>query len=189
MYHKKGIGLEEIELNKHRDPCKCEALWLILTDKNGKKVVFALIYMSPDKPNQGVCLYHKKGIGLEEIELNKHGDPCKCGALWLILTDKNGKKVVFALIYRSPQYRTFLNHIERDLNQTSQLNLPIIIVGRLQLQPTHRNDTKELNEIFESQGMEQVITQPTRIAINSRTLIDHIWTSDKIIKDGLVTRS
>ena len=142
------------------------------------------------KPNRGgVCIYYKHGIVMEEIKMKEHSKPCNCEAIWTKLTDGKGKKIIIALIYRSPSNTNFIEHIEEDLNHASQLNLPIVLLGDINIDLLRDTPNRRaLSEVFGRQCMDQMITSPTRITDNTQTLIDHIWTTDKDIIKNLVIK-
>ena len=134
-----------------------------------------------DKPNRGgVGIYYRKGIALEEIPLPTHQVPCKCEAIWNKITSRNGKRIILGIIYRSPQNLTFIEHLEQDINYMTQFNLPIFMIGDFNYDLLNRNaKVNELYDLLQCQSMEQVIQEPTRITKDTKTLIDHIWVSDK----------
>ena len=139
-----------------------------------------------NKPNRGgVCIYYKKGINIEEIDMPRHNKPCKCETIWARIADNTGKKAIIALTYRSPMNDNFMDHIEEDLNYAAQLNLPIILLGDLNYDLLKDTPCKrKLTYLFDRQCMVQMIDKATRITKESQTLIDHLWTSDNdFIKD------
>ena len=123
-----------------------------------------------------VCMYPKEGIQAQSFEIPNH-EACKCEE---ILTSKSGKKVILAVIYRSPQNVQFIEHIERSLNYVSNWSLPIILVGDFNYDLLKNNLTSRvLTDTFNRQCMDQLVDKPTRIAQGSSTLIDHIWTNER----------
>ena len=142
--------------------------------------------MRSKKTNRGgVCMYYKRGLSVEVIDVPKHNNPCKCETIWTKVTGKKGKRIIMAVTYRSPSNNHFRNHLEKDLNYVSQLNLPMILLGDLNYDLLKDTlEKREITSMFERQCMVQLINQPTRITKDTQTLIDHIWSSDKnYIKD------
>ena len=89
--------------------------------------------------------------------MRKHGRPCKCEALWAKLIDEKGKKIIIAVIYRSPTNSNFVEHIEEDLNYVGQMNLPIILFGDINIDLLKDSPNKKaLNEVFDRQCMDQM---------------------------------
>ena len=99
--------------------------------------------------------------------------------LWIKLLDYN---IIIITIYRHPKAnkKSFLEALEKKLQ--SLKNITYFIVGDLNINTINKNNnvTNELSNMIASLGTFPIITLPTRVTENSKTLIDHILTNDHL---------
>ena len=94
------------------------------------------------------------------------------------------EKYVFLNCYRPPGpiKAPFWKHLEQNLIAlTAQYpKRELFLVGDLNIDLLDQNapDVKKLNDLMSSLGLNQLVTEPTRITQNTSTLIDHVWTSN-----------
>ncbi len=77
----------------------------------------------------------------------------------------------------SDLYENFSELLSNVLDEISSLNLPIYILGDINLDVLNYESCKHVsdyvNQLF-AYGLLQVVTKPTRSTMNSATLIDHV---------------
>ena len=132
----------------------------------------------------GVAILYKKGLKIRKIISGTDLEE----TLWLEVQGKPNFTV--GIIYRA-SYTDLLTEkengtpLEAQINEATSRNNRTIILGDLNcdteaIKPD--TNTNVLLDVFDSQGMKQLIKKPTRIDQdnNKKTTIDHIWaTSDE----------
>lgn len=141
----------------------------------------------------GVAVLYKKELNVRRITNNS-----KCEEiLWLQVKAK--PTFTLGVLYRA-EYTDLLTDKENGTIMETQLRTAtsktnkVIMLGDYNCDTESRipdKKTKTLLEVFNTQGMSQLIKQPTRIdtETNKATTIDHIWTSSEnnlISKSGTV---
>ena len=132
----------------------------------------------------GVCLYYREGL------------PIKCKKDLEFLQEMNAaeiinsrKKIVFSTIYRSPsqnseQFENFINRLSRSLNDMQKERPHLtIITGDFNCQSSQwwAHDVEEpegmaLEELIETNNLQQLIDEPTNIRGEDISCIDLIMT-------------
>jgi len=100
------------------------------------------------------------------------------------------KKIIVGSLYRpatnhptltsTEQYYQFFELFTNLLNKLSDLNVPVLITGDLNLDLLKYTQIRQVTEFVDllfSYGFIQLILKPTRVTNNSATLIDHFITS------------
>ena len=103
------------------------------------------------------------------------------------------KPILIGILYRPPDQSKFLDNLSTSISQTCSFNeQEVYILGDLNInlinsQKHTPNGIKRYKEFCSLQGIEQLLTLPTRIANNS-SLLDHILTNsaDRISQFGIV---
>jgi len=126
------------------------------------------------KPLSDISIFHDRILESQFIELS--------------LTSY--KKVVIGSVYRpatnhpiyssAEQFNQFFELFTNLLSKLTDLNLPVMITGDFNLDLLKYSQIKQVTEYVDllfSYGFIQVIMKPTRICVNSATLIDHFITS------------
>ena len=83
------------------------------------------------------------------------------------------------LVYRPPDAKTeWVTAFEKSIDETMTDSREVVLLGDFNidlLKNTNFKSTMEIN------GLHQVINHPTRVTLQSETLIDHIYVSDKMM--------
>ena len=156
------------------------------------------LFSSPTLTNiGGSCIYIKKKFDAFEREdlkiINEHYE-----ATWIEIKNKNYKNVIVGSIYRHPHdsldtYNNFLDYIESILNKINKENKEIYLCGDFNsdiLKIDFQNSYKRFYVLLSSFGILPFILLPTRIAGNSATIVDNIFTNNinnTILSGNIVT--
>ena len=94
----------------------------------------------------------------------------------------NSKNVLIATHYKPPNNSKYLCHNFNDLfNESLSLycseSKEVILLGDLNTDYLKKNDNKDVKSIIHQNGFTQIITKPTRITRDTKTLIDIIATN------------
>jgi len=98
------------------------------------------------------------------------------------------KPILVGVLYRPPSQLNFLNFFSVRLNNLSDNNnQEIYIMGDINIDKKSPL-AKEYNEICCLHGLKQLIRLPTRITVNTATILDHILTNskEKVTDSGVV---
>ena len=131
----------------------------------------------------GVSLYvrddlqYQRRFDLEDVSLD---------FLWVEIFIKNSKSILVSSAYRPPDSskyhnRKFSEKLDNMLSTVQNENKEIIISGDLNCNYGIANDHIEIKDIVKSHGLSQIIKLPTRIARQSQTIIDVIYTNNKSV--------
>lgn len=138
----------------------------------------------------GVCIYIRNSVNfvdksrliLNEIE-----------ALCIEINKPQSKPFVVMSCYRPPNAdaKQFFENLQLIVNRLDSGNTELFILGDLNcnMLPSHNNSPKnELNSLCELHQLDQLISTPTRITSNTRTLIDIILTNrpHRIVSSGVI---
>jgi hypothetical protein len=125
----------------------------------------------------GVSIFVSRDIQFHPIDLkyfNKEKDLEIC----TLKIDLHKTNLIIICIYRSPtgDYKYFLNQLEAILNNLYKVSTKLILCGDFNINHFESNSRKNLLEsLLASFNLFSTITFPTRITINSSTLIDNIY--------------
>lgn len=98
--------------------------------------------------------------------------------MWLEITPRKGKSFLIGSFYRNPTEKAeWLDRFEVLIEHVLLENKEIIILGDFNKDLLNLNVNKEWSNFITSFGLSQLITEPTRVTNNSKTLIDHIYVS------------
>ena len=108
---------------------------------------------------------------------------------WVHLKNKFTRDFIIVNIYRPPQgnIETFIDYFENTISTIDTSKLDIFIMGDFNINVQNRNCDKarSLKSMMKTLGLKQLISQPTRIDLNSKTCIDLIFTNcDYISNNG-----
>lgn len=129
----------------------------------------------------GVAFYVHNTVKFSILEPPTHND-CPLEHLW-ISTKIAGKRICLGTIYRPPNSN--FNHCLECLENvliSFMANFDIILLGgdfNVDLLNLNNINTTHLTNFLNKYDLHQLISQPTRITENSKTLIDLIICSDK----------
>ena len=145
----------------------------------------------------GTCIYRKNkfdAIEREDIKIiNNHFE-----SNWIEIKNKNCKNVIVGCIYRHPHdnldiYNSFLEYLEITFNKLNKENKEVYLCGDFNsdiLKIDYQNSYKRFYNLLLSYGLCPLILLPTRIAGNSATIVDNIFTNNStnnILSGNVVT--
>lgn len=156
-----------------------------LNDNNNTSIININNYRLVEKHRHkrrggGVCLYIKKNYNYKcRDDLSVFNDSIE--SLFIEITPQNGSKhYVIGIIYRPPtgSYDDFYFHVQNIYGKLTESRSNSYIMGdfNINLLDDHLS-TDFLNLAF-SNNFYPAITNPTRVASTSSTLIDNIFTND-----------
>jgi exonuclease III len=120
----------------------------------------------------GVAVYAKMDSNFKFYEIR---DESSVEKVIINVSQKGTKDFIIASIYRPPDSELTIDlEINRILKKFSHKEL--IICGDFNIN-TMNSDHKNFKQIFRNNGFSQLIDKPTRIANNTMTYIDHIYTN------------
>ena len=114
----------------------------------------------------------------------------------------NGKKFILASLYRPNTHKTltvaeqmekFFDLYSQFIDKLESFHIPVYLFTDMNIDLMKIGLNENSNQIFDlsiSHGLLQVINKCTRICNNSKSLIDHVYTSDSITnlsKSGIIT--
>ena len=130
---------------------------------------YQLMRRDRDRHGGGIAVYIA-----DNLSLNRLDTPADK------LSQQKSKKIHFGAIYRPPNLdaSTFTDRLEEMLNNHVNESLETVLLGDFNFDYTSPNAaTKNFQRIANLFNLKQLITDPTRITQNSRTLIDLFFTS------------
>ena len=125
----------------------------------------------------GVSIYTLKGIQYNILELEKYNreKDIEICAIQVCLQPHN---FIIICVYRSPtgSYICFMNQLELILNNLYRTSSNLVLCGDFNINHMDDNNRKQLLEsLLSSFGLYSTVNFPTRIFMNSATLIDNIY--------------
>ena len=133
------------------------------------------------KRGGGVCVFvHKKLMCKYRKDFSVSEDSNETVSIEII--NKNSKNIIVNCCYRPPNGKItpFKKHIHDILNKLLKENKKIFFVGDFNINSldySTNTKVKRFVDLMFSNGMISVINKPTRVAKNSVTCIDHIYTN------------
>lgn len=128
----------------------------------------------------GVMIYYKKSWKCELI----NSRTVDVDLWWLVIKLSYGGDVMYlATLYRAPRYinvsSDFYMYFESYLDELSELTDKVVIMGDFNVDWSKDSNVKnKLNDIVTDCGFRQIVDQYTRIACESRTIIDYVIVND-----------
>ncbi len=143
---------------------------------------------------------HFGGVGLyikNNIEYNLRNDivfnVSRCETLWIEVKDSVGKSSIVGVIYRHPGHniRDFHNELMRNIDVINSENKPIYICGDINIDLSRYHISQPIKhyvDTLQSLSYRVLIDKPTRITVNSATVIDHFYSNDFVncIEPGIL---
>ena len=132
----------------------------------------------------GVGLFIKESLSIsicKEFDLNiPH-----CEDMWIQLDLRNSKKCIVGVIYRYPKQKLseFCNSFESTIEKLNSRKLMYYIGGDFKadlLKSNSDTNIKDFMNLTYCFGCIPLITLPTRITTTSSTLLDHIYTNNRV---------
>lgn len=135
----------------------------------------------------GTAIYVRNDLRYEVIFSESH-DFLEC--IWVKISTKK-ETFVFGTIYRPPKSNgnLFLDRLEDNISSLYSLYNNIFCVGDFNIDILQCDNllTQQLILTMEPFNLEQIITEPTRVAKTSFSLIDLIFTNyDRIVGKGVI---
>jgi len=142
-----------------------------------------------ERNSGGVCFYVRSNLNYKT-----HEDLSTENLGWLTLeiTRPRSRPFLVATCYRPPNSTVSLfNEFEELVNKVDTGNWEFFLLGDINVDlmvDTTSANAGKLKHIFDIYGLDQLITEPTRITISSRSLIDLCITNTptKVAKSGVV---
>ena len=123
----------------------------------------------------GIIVYVRNGINAkrrEDLKINN------LSCIWLEISQNKGKSFLIGNMYRPPDSKIeYCDRFEDMIEHVSEEGKEIILLGDFNKNLSVDNLDREWQNLTLSLGLTQLISQPTRVTPNSKTLIDHIYTS------------
>ena len=123
----------------------------------------------------GLLIYVKDSVNVKRrIDLERNDVEC----IVLEIIFKCSKPILTCHIYRHPSCRVeWKDNFEELVDKMYSEDKEIIIMGDINRDLMNMSINKDWSEFISSIGLEQLVNQPTRITKNSKTLIDHVYSS------------
>jgi exonuclease III len=125
----------------------------------------------------GTCIYIHKSLKFVTINLDKFCHERDMEACAISLNISNCK-IIILTIYRAPasNYELFLDKLELILQKISKKYVNLILCGDFNVNYMDNCNKKvKLDDLLGSYNLKSIITFPTRIGVNSATIIDNIF--------------
>ena len=145
-----------------------------MSDRELQLDEFDFIRKDRTRHGGGVIIYVKKQIGFQRlIDIE-----CDLEALWIKVRLRNTKPLLICVLYRPPNSSTeFFDKLTSMLNKALDLEGEVLVMGDLNcdlLSDKLDSNSQTLLSVMHGSLLTQLITSPTRVSMNSKTLIDHI---------------
>ena len=137
----------------------------------------------------GVCIYVRWNINYilkDDLEIEK------LESLVIQVNKPRSKPILISTWYRPPDTPTAIfDNFEELIAKMDSTGHEIFLLGDFNVDfmpDVNANNTNKLKDIFSTFGLEQLITEPTRVTANSSTLIDLCVTNaaTKIANSGVL---
>ena len=165
--------------------------WLDETVTDGEVNMdgYSTIRRDRNRHGGGVLLYVKDGISYNtRPDLQEEG----LEAAWIELFLPKSKGILVSSIYRPPDDSSFLSKLEISLGKV-QPSTEIYVLGDFNINYDKRDlrCCKKYTDILDFYNCKQIISDHTRVSVNSSTTLDHIVTNSlhKIGKSGVLGHS
>jgi hypothetical protein len=101
-------------------------------------------------------------------------------SLWLDISPQNVKSLLVGIIYRkSSSLVSWYDHFDLEMQKASQEGKEIILLGDFNIDYLMQDEIpKQWKILTQSYDLHQLVTQPTRVTKNSKTCLDHVYTSN-----------
>ena len=142
-----------------------------------------------ERKDGGVSILLRDGISYkrrQDLDIFEEG---QTESVFVEITSKNGKKIIFGSIYCPPntQIKQFSSNIIEIVNKARNTRgklSPEIVIGMNHnidlLKGIHHTPTHNFIENISDLDLLPTITQPSRITLQSATLIDNIYVSKQL---------
>lgn len=123
----------------------------------------------------GLMVYVRNGINARRREdLETNDIPC----IWLEILPNNSKAFLVGNVYRPPNSKIeFNDRFEDFMDFVINENKEYILLGDFNKNLLNEEIENEWGNFTTSLGLTQLVSEPTRVTKDSKTLIDHIYTN------------
>lgn len=151
---------------------------------------YEIIRNDRNRNGGGVCIYVRDSVNyVDKSEII----PSEIEAACIEIYKPQSKSFVIISCYRPPNAdaKNFFENLQSIVTTLDSKNKEVYILGDLNcnmLSPNDNSPKSELNSLCELYQFQQLITDPTRITMDSRTLIDIILTNrpHRIVSSGVL---
>ena len=151
--------------------------WLDPTVNDGEIQIpgFNVLRRDRNRNGGGVALFIRNGIAFNPRPDLAVDD---LEATWVELLPPKSKGILVCSIYRPPGDSNFLSKLELSLSKINP-GTEVFVLGdfNIDLQRQSSPLFSRYKDILDSFNLDQLISEPTRIASNSSSLIDHVLTN------------
>lgn len=155
------------------------------------------------KKNENVCIPGYKTVSESRDSTSRGGGVAffvRCGLAFSIVSSatvslphietlflRSESSLIVGVVYRPPNSSipTFLDKLEEIFLLLLNDNIPVVIVGDINIDSINSNNIEYTN-VLQSYNFHNIITVPTRITASSATLIDHVLTNEPTNVDAHV---
>ena len=139
---------------------------------------FTVIRKDRSRHGGGVALYIRNSLSFSQINYNLN----EVEGLWIKIKQKREDPLLLGVIYRPPNSpNDFFETLTEMLHCISENEGEIILVGdfNCDLLPKNLNpESRNLLSVMDTNLLHQLIDVPTRVTPNSKSLIDHVYSSN-----------
>ena len=137
---------------------------------------YNIIRKDADGPNRtGLLIYVNQCL---TYKLLPHLNIPELETLWLEVSLKKHKPVLICLCYRNPnENSTWIDNFDSMMDALTILHKEIILIGDFNIDLLRPQ--KKWHQTYDLHNLHQLIHKPTRVTPTSKTLIDHIYVTDK----------
>ena len=161
---------------------------------------YDIIRKDRNRKGGGVALFIKQGIVANKVSILNNS----LEYISVRIYEKNKHNINLCIVYRPPNQNSFIDIITEDFKVFESNKNEIIILGDLNINVLYQNQNVlnrkslpngnnlhpllgQYSQFLSSNGLKQIINEPTRTTTRSSTLIDHILTnSDHILQSGTI---
>ena len=148
-----------------------------ISDKEISVQGYSFVKKNRTRHGGGVLLYVKHDIDYNELTGLTGGD---VESVWIKVRHRN-ESLALGVMYRPPASKNnYFNNILDQLDNVFSLNEKIVLIGDLNFNYKF-DETLSCNPLHQIEilyNMRQLITVPTRVTLNTSTLIDVIFSND-----------
>ncbi len=187
------IQLRELNGEHQYDILTISESWLNSTVKNPEVEIEGYRLLRLDrlgKRGGGVCVFTRNSLKTKIIKDISVISSMGFHQLWILIQHKKMKSIVLCVAYRPPDcpVSCFVDDFMDNYSYALTLKKDIFVVGDLNCNLLKSGpESDALNELCSSLNLFQLIKEPTRVTLQSSSLIDVILTSNTslVVENGV----
>ncbi|CAB4006335.1 Hypothetical predicted protein [Paramuricea clavata] len=187
------IQLRELNGEHQYDILTISESWLNSTVKNSEVEIEGYRLLRLDrlgKRGGGVCVFTRNSLKTKIIKDISVISSMGFHQLWILIQHKKMKSIVLCVAYRPPDcpVSCFVDDFMDNYSYALTLKKDIFVVGDLNCNLLKSGpESDALNELCSSLNLFQLIKEPTRVTLQSSSLIDVILTSNTslVVESGV----